>query len=267
MHLEGGVRRRRAVSRGDNGARPLDYREAMHESSQLVRLMGVAVGFLTSVVSTRAAVFQRVDARGQPGRPAVVRLDPGAEAPRAEEVVAAVEVGYRDLAPFSLSLHGLSNATVLDVEDLGGAEAFAATRYGRDHLRPLRLATQTTLLLRDELRLVGVISLLRGLDQPPLTRAQRTLLRLSHGLVEQAFTASGEMARIERGDDPLRSHDLTEREIEVAKLAGAGATNCEIAQQLQLSQATVKTHLNRAYMKLGVRSRTQLSLLIVGARR
>lgn len=249
-----------------HAGQPLDYREAMHASSSLVKLMGAAVAYLTSVIATRATVFHRVDARGQIGRPAVYRLAVGPE-PRIGDVIAALEVGYRDLAPFSLSLHGSSNATVLDVEDLGGVEAFAATRYARDQLAPLGLASQTLLLLRDELRVIGAISLLRAFDQGPLTPAQRTLLRISHGLLEQAFAASSTRARGANGEDALRRHDLTAREIEVANLAGAGATNFEIAQRLQLSPATVKTHLNRAYTKLGVRSRTQLSLMIGGARR
>jgi len=40
-------------------------------------------------------------------------------------------------------------------------------------------------------------------------------------------------------------------------LLGRGCTNAEIASQLYLGEATVKTHVNRIFAKLGVRDRTQ----------
>ncbi len=51
---------------------------------------------------------------------------------------------------------------------------------------------------------------------------------------------------------------LTDRERELTALAAAGMSNDEIAGQLFLSAATVKTHLNRAMAKLGARDRAQL---------
>jgi DNA-binding NarL/FixJ family response regulator len=50
---------------------------------------------------------------------------------------------------------------------------------------------------------------------------------------------------------------LTDREREVLTLIGRGCTNGEIATQLFLGEATVKTHVNRIFAKLGVRDRTQ----------
>lgn len=52
---------------------------------------------------------------------------------------------------------------------------------------------------------------------------------------------------------------LTPGERQVAELAAEGLTNPRIAQQLFLSTNTVKTHLLRAYRKLGVNSREELS--------
>ncbi len=50
---------------------------------------------------------------------------------------------------------------------------------------------------------------------------------------------------------------LTPREIEVLKLVANGDTNGRIASTLFISEATVKTHLLRAFEKLGVNDRTR----------
>lgn len=50
---------------------------------------------------------------------------------------------------------------------------------------------------------------------------------------------------------------LTEREVEVLGLIGAGLSNQEIAAHLYVSEATVKTHVNRIFAKTGSRDRAQ----------
>ena len=52
---------------------------------------------------------------------------------------------------------------------------------------------------------------------------------------------------------------LTPSELRVTEMAAAGQTNREIAQALFVTEKTVETHLGRAFMKLGVRSRKQLA--------
>ena len=51
--------------------------------------------------------------------------------------------------------------------------------------------------------------------------------------------------------------ELTPREAEVLVLIAAGQTNREIARSLFVSEATVKTHVNRIFMKTGSRDRAQ----------
>jgi DNA-binding NarL/FixJ family response regulator len=60
--------------------------------------------------------------------------------------------------------------------------------------------------------------------------------------------------------------ELTAREHEVLKLVAAGLTNAEIAQTLQLSPLTAKTHVSRILLKLGARDRVQLVVMAYQSR-
>ncbi|ASW58003.1 response regulator transcription factor [Plantactinospora sp. KBS50] len=59
--------------------------------------------------------------------------------------------------------------------------------------------------------------------------------------------------------------ELTEREREVLAWVATGESNEEIAKELYLSPATVRTHVSRAMVKLHARSRAQLVVIAVRA--
>jgi DNA-binding NarL/FixJ family response regulator len=60
---------------------------------------------------------------------------------------------------------------------------------------------------------------------------------------------------------PAGLEELTPRELEVFKLLATGRTNAEIASELFVGETTVKTHVTRILMKLGVRDRVQAVVL------
>jgi DNA-binding CsgD family transcriptional regulator len=80
------------------------------------------------------------------------------------------------------------------------------------------------------------------------------------GAVLWADKARAELASI--GGRAVAIGELTPMESRVAHLAAAGRTNREIAETLFLSIRTVESHLSHAYHKLGVRSRTELALVL-----
>ncbi|MGW2488363.1 response regulator [Streptomyces sp. NPDC001606] len=63
------------------------------------------------------------------------------------------------------------------------------------------------------------------------------------------------------GTAPPALDALSEREIEVLTLVARALSNDEIAQELTLSRATVKTHLSAILTKLGLRDRVQAAVL------
>jgi DNA-binding NarL/FixJ family response regulator len=78
---------------------------------------------------------------------------------------------------------------------------------------------------------------------------QRLLSRAAAGSDPAAGGAAGTAA----GPD----NDLTPREAEVLRLIAGGQSNREIARSLFVSEATVKTHVNRIFAKTGSRDRAQ----------
>jgi len=68
--------------------------------------------------------------------------------------------------------------------------------------------------------------------------------------------ARGERGTPDRALGPPRARALTTREREVLEIVAQGLTNGEIAQRLWISPGTVRRHLENAYAKLGLHTRT-----------
>jgi len=62
----------------------------------------------------------------------------------------------------------------------------------------------------------------------------------------------------ERGTDPI-----TPREREIIRYVALGMRNAEVATKLEISEVTVKSHLNNIFQKLGLRGRTELALYAI----
>ena len=65
------------------------------------------------------------------------------------------------------------------------------------------------------------------------------------------------------GATRTRLDELTPQELQIARAVGRGLNNIEAAAALFVSRKTVEAHLTRAYRKLGVRSRTELTRLLL----
>jgi len=83
-------------------------------------------------------------------------------------------------------------------------------------------------------------------------------LKLAHQDLAQKY----EDLNLEFKYDP-KVKDLTDRELEIAKLIAKGLSNSEIGENLYISEGTVKNHITNIFKKLDMRDRTQLAIFVV----
>ncbi|MFE3635750.1 response regulator transcription factor [Streptomyces cellostaticus] len=165
-----------------------------------------------------------------------------------------------------------ADVVLMDIR-MPGTDGLAATRLiGADPaLAQVRVVILTTFEVDDyvvqSLRAGASGFLGKGSEPEDLLNAIRVAAggeallspAATKGLIAR-FLAQGD----DDGRDPARAARLgalTGREREVLVQVAGGHSNDEIAERLQVSPLTVKTHVNRAMAKLGARDRAQLVVI------
>ncbi|MEY2246874.1 response regulator [Streptomyces sp. BF23-18] len=165
-----------------------------------------------------------------------------------------------------------ADVVLMDIR-MPGTDGLAATRMitadpGLAHVRVVMLTTfEVDEYVVQSLRAGASGFLGKGAEPEELLNAIR-IAAGGEALLSPAAT-KGLIARfLAQGDDEgtgaVRSERLgalTGREREVLVQVAAGHSNDEIAERLEVSPLTVKTHVNRAMAKLGARDRAQLVVI------
>src|SRR3972149_6998092 len=106
--------------------------------------------------------------------------------------------------------------------------------------------------------------LLKDADSTQIAKAIRAVAHgesLIHPTVASKILTEFSLLAQGKGRKPGRlEHDLTDREITVLRLVAEGKTNKEIANDLDLSEKTVKNHVRNIFHKLHVYDRTQAAI-------
>lgn len=167
-----------------------------------------------------------------------------------------------------------ADVVLMDIR-MPGTDGLAATRLisadpGLAHVRVVMLTTfEVDEYVVRSLRAGASGFLGKGSEPDELLNAIRVAAggeallspAATKGLIAQ-FLAQGDV--LDDGRDPARAERLgalTGREREVLVQVAGGHSNDEIAERLEVSPLTVKTHVNRAMAKLGARDRAQLVVI------
>jgi len=147
-------------------------------------------------------------------------------------------------------------------------DGLQATRQITAMIDPPRVLVLTTFDLDDyvyqALRWGASGFLLKDASAEELANAVRVVAAgdalLAPGVTRRLIA---EFARLgaPRGPSRRQLGELTERETEVLALVARGMSNAEIAGRLVVAEQTIKTHVSRILMKLGLRDRTQAVVL------
>ncbi len=165
-----------------------------------------------------------------------------------DEAISKIDIARPDLA-------------MLDVTMLGGG-GLRVLRYLRLHY-PNVPAMFLTVHIDPEQTIeamrIGIKGIaLKDSDPDIIIEGMRTILAggkwFQSGVTELALQYS-----IEKPSGSVRSDDLlTKRELEIVDLVCLGLRNRQVADRCNLTEGTVKIHLNSVYRKLGVASRAEL---------
>ena len=149
-------------------------------------------------------------------------------------------------------------------DELPTTSVLVVTTYDNsDYLFEAVKAGAAGYVLKDapKLQLLGAIR--RTLNgESPLNQelAMQLIVRFSRQAREPGELAVQPTVPQYRGSDAPNLRALTPRELEVLGLLTQGRSNPQIAQELVISRATAKTHVERIIGKLGVSDRTQAAL-------
>ena len=174
-------------------------------------------------------------------------------------VVGQAADGY---AAVSAVLHHQPDVVLMDLflPGQGGVAAITAIKAQAPRVQVLALTSAT-----DET--VFLAALQAGATGYLIKESQRRELIEAVRLVAQGITAVAPQfasALVRRvASNYVLPDALTERERVILHQIGAGATNHEIAQQLVVSESTVRTHVQHLEQKLGLENRNQLVLFAV----
>ncbi|MFJ9772422.1 response regulator [Kitasatospora sp. NPDC101157] len=177
-----------------------------------------------------------------------------AEAEDGEQAVAAVRRSRPDVVLMDIRMPGLDGLEATRRILARGTEnpprIIILTTFDLDHYVYAAMAAGASgFLLKDVTpeHLAAAVRLVRTGDAllaPAITR--RLVERFARPAAPDAAAPHRELAT------------LTPRELEVMGLLARGLSNAELAARLQLSEATVKTHVARILGKLGLRDRAQV---------
>ncbi|MFB7663587.1 response regulator [Kitasatospora sp. NPDC056138] len=174
-----------------------------------------------------------------------------AEATNGVEAVEAVRRTRPDVVLMDIrmpEMDGLEATRQIGSRDADGPRVIILTTFDLDRYVYAALSAGASgFLLKDVSpeHLAGAVRMVRSGDAllaPAITRR----------LVERFARGDGDTTVVHRD---LAA--LTPRELEVMGLLGRGLSNAELAGRLQLSEATVKTHVARILAKLRIRDRAQ----------
>lgn len=152
-------------------------------------------------------------------------------------------------------------ATEQLVSSGSGARVVVLTTFDLDEYAYAALRAGASGFLLKDAGPEELLSAIRAVHRGDSVIAPSTTRRLVEQFTRAQAAAPSLSETGPTGADHPRLRELTPREVEVLRSVAEGRTNAEIAAELFVAEATVKTHIGRILHKLALRDRVQMVLL------
>lgn len=214
------------------------------------RFQHESLALVNSVVSLSASGFYLVDPNMHHKGIVLSNIDPMAER--------SYQLNYQALDPMRPALYHHSDEVLVSIDQLMSESALFESRYYQEFMLPQNYRYVADMFFRQNKRIVAVLTMLRHKDQAPFSEDELNLLRRLHPFMEYSLGSVYLPQRSNERDRLSQTFELTARELDVLEFVLTGANNKIMARDLNVSVATVKTHLQHIYRKCDVASRTEL---------
>ncbi|MGI5269635.1 response regulator [Nonomuraea sp. CA-218870] len=175
----------------------------------------------------------------QPGIEVVAEAGDGS---RAVELLRSVEV---DVVLMDVRMPGMDGVEALG--HIRGPKVLILTTFDLDEYAFAAVKAGASGFLLKDVPTAELVSAIRSVHAGDAVVSPRTLRRMLDRFAAHLPS-----------EPPAAAAELTPREREVLLMVARGRSNAEIAAELEVAEATVKTHLGRVLAKLGLRDRAQV---------
>jgi len=223
---------------------PVDMARSLKNSSELSRPIRIAIADDHAVLRESLTLLLRT----QPGFLMVGAAASGAEA------LALVRREHPDVLLLDLLMPGGDGFEVLRTLDKNGSRVASVVLTGSesqsDYVQTVRLGARGLVLKSDGPE--KLFAAIRSVASGELAFSEEIAHRVLGAMVKEPHAPAASLAR------------LSERETQIAQLVARGLKNRGIGAQLNISENTVKRHLQSIFSKTGVRDRLELAVMALG---
>ncbi len=176
----------------------------------------------------------------------------------AAETEKLYQTRYSHLDPMHPSRFEDSDVTVICSDTLMSDREWRQSEFYQQYMGPRHFDHDADVFFRQNGEIIAVLSLLRDDSLGPFTEQELDLLRRLQPFMEYALSRVYQPVRFTERDLFSKKYALTERELDVIEVVMDGADTRTMAAELSLSVATIKTHLQHIFHKVGVHSTKEL---------
>jgi DNA-binding CsgD family transcriptional regulator len=170
---------------------------------------------------------------------------------------------FRHIDPLNPALFARTDDRVVCIDEQMSERKLLQSDYYLEFMLPNNHRHVADMFFRRESDIIAVLTMLRSELEGVFTVDELTQLRKLQPFLEYTLNSVYLPKRIQQRRGAQERFGLTDREVDVLELIVAGANNKEIARELGLSLATVKTHIQHIFHKAEVSSRTALSARVL----